>query len=159
MEVGSALILPLSSRRSFNNPAHTCVFFVSLVNVVQRARGFEKLNLGGCIKITDSLLKFFAVSSLNLTHLSLFQCSQVSDVGFRSLLALYHLVHLDLHGCVRLTDDSLRLLSSENKAIDSQDCYYLPNLGVLDIGACHRLTNLEVQHLRERRMSIQINFC
>jgi len=78
----------------------------------------ERLNLGGCFRLTDAAATALATYCPNLTHLSLFQCFKLSDRGLNLLIQkLPNLQHLDLHGCMALTGSILRTLT-EIHAVD-----------------------------------------
>lgn len=131
-----------------------------------RLRGLQELDLCGCNRITDVSL-MYAFRFLELRHLNLSLCQQITHIGISDLAAnnpsietlkmsnchnitddgvvcfvkgLSRLKHLDLQGCSQLTDISLA-------AIEKNCC----SLKYLDISQCSGMT-LEGSESIERRL-------
>ena len=109
------------------------------------ARGLprlEKLNLGGCFRLTDAAVRSLCritsdhpaavpedEGAVQLTHLSLFQCTHLSDASV-ALLAQHMptLQHLDVHSCSALTDASLQSVYSRRQVAPSTPLMPVPAL-------------------------------
>lgn len=108
----------------------------------------QRLNLGGCYRITNSGLSLITDSPFKLTHLSIFQCFHINDDALLALLTKQdELQHLDVHSCVAVTDALLQFLSNPNNA---------PKLQSLDIGSCRLITVDQVAALRAARPELQL---
>jgi hypothetical protein len=111
----------------------------------------ERLNLGGCYRITDSGIAKL-VSKLNkLSHLTLCQLPHISDASIWEVVThLPALEELDLHGCPSLTQDSISsLIASQSR---------LTKLQVLDIGGCSDIPEDAVNLLRSHYKNLNVTF-
>jgi hypothetical protein len=116
-----------------------------------------------------------------LSHLSLFQCSRLTDASV-ALLAVHlpALQHLDLHSCAALTDRALEVLAQRTTQKDEEAAQYqwpsaslddddlpsassdaaaefaLPQLLSLDVGSCRKMTAAGVAALKQARPSLII---
>ncbi|KDR09426.1 F-box/LRR-repeat protein 14-like [Zootermopsis nevadensis] len=129
---------------------------------IVRLKGLQELDLRGCNRITDVSLKY-AFSFLELRHLNLSLCQQVTDTGISDLASknpsietlimikchnitdsgmikfvtnLSRLKHLELQGCSQLTDASLTAIG--------QRC---SNLKYLDISYCSGMSLEGSEHM------------
>ena len=78
----------------------------------------ERLNVGGCYRVTDGGVAALVagVGVKALTHLSMFQCFNVTDVGVMGVVERAEaLVHLDLHSCVAVTGRVLEMVGTRRK--------------------------------------------
>jgi hypothetical protein len=111
------------------------------------AHSLEKLNLGGCFRLTDKAVRILcqveeevhsspSVSPAStpapslpskLTHLSLFQCQNLTDASvFLIASRLPSLKHLDMHSCAALTDRSLDAIVQREDVVTTHSLFMQP---------------------------------
>jgi hypothetical protein len=149
--------------------------------LIARCRQLEKLNLGGCFKLTDAGVAALcsSESESKLTHVSLFQCTHLTDASVQQLadrLPMLH--HLDIHSCAALTDASLAYLMEAQSAteipplqsLDDEDAdavpssssrpssivYRLAHLQSIDVGSCRKITTETVARMKQTRPEVAI---
>lgn len=102
----------------------------------------QRLNVGGCYRLTDRGLVALATTS-QLTHLSVFQCFNLTDRGVIAVMNVLPLEFLDLHSCVGLTGMCLTAIRPSG-------------LKFLDIGSCRNISGDDVNALKQRIPELNI---
>lgn len=105
--------------------------------IQNRAENIKQLHFNHTLIDGNTLQLISQIENLHLTHLSLRQCDQLTNDGFRSLLRVQpDLTHLDLSFCARITDPTVMEISEK-----------LINLKSLKIRRCRALTDVSVKML------------
>ena len=157
----------------------------SLGRIGTRCRNLERLDLGGCTKITNSGLLLLASRTLpllSLTNLNLRSCWQVTDNGISALagagtsshaLPLHTLV---LQDCQKLSDESLRYISEGLRSLQYLNlsfCASITDSGMkclarmatlkeLNLRFCDNISDIGVSYLSEGSIglhTLDVSFC
>lgn len=127
--------------------------------IKNRAEKIKELNFNSTLIDGNTLELLSEIEELNLSHLNLRQCDQLTNDGFISLIKVQpHLIHLDLTLSVRITDPSLMMICEtlkELKVLKLRHCRSLtdvsvkmiadlPQLEVLDISECEFITSAAI---------------
>lgn len=158
---------------------------LSLEKIAQTLKNLESLELGGCCNVTNAGLLYISWGLKKLKRLDLRSCWQITDQGIGHLAGLYHsqiggnlaLEHLGLQDCQRLSDESLRHVSTglgqSLKSINLSFCVSITDSGMkhlakigslrdLDLRACDNVTEIGMAYLAEggsKISSLDISFC
>ncbi|KAK9060223.1 hypothetical protein SSX86_020927 [Deinandra increscens subsp. villosa] len=98
--------------------------------------GIHNLNLEECCLITDLGLEYLAVGDLKkcLQHLNLSKCDRISDNGVIHLKQMVGLTHLNLSKCgVHVTDAGIAALLSQLTNIEILDLSWLINVADISL--------------------------
>ena len=125
--------------------------------VARMLKDLKVLILNYSVSFTDEGVSELCGGCTGLQHMSLYGCTQLTDVGVSSLSDLKTLTRLNVGHCPRLTDRCIAALSaatqlkelnlSENKNISDTGISYiasLTQLQVLDLTNCGRLTDASI---------------
>jgi hypothetical protein len=84
----------------------------------------------------DTQLIYYVFHKLNnLSHLNLYNCSNITDTGLLHISKLSNLLHLNLSCCYNITDTGLLHIST------------LSNLQLLNLCSCYNITDIGLLHI------------
>lgn len=120
----------------------------------RKCPNIQELDLAGCSSVTNQGLKDVATNLRHLRKLNLRSCRQITDAGIGYLAkAKSHKDHcgiedLTLQDCQKLTDESLSLLSKDNKVLSSLNlsfCVSITDTGLKSLSRIRTLKSLNVR--------------
>lgn len=155
----------------------------ALNKIAENLRNLELLELGGCSNITNLGLYWIAGGLKRLKKLDLRSCWIISDQGIAHLAGLTSetlgnpaLELLGLQDCQRLSDESLRHISTGFKNLQSINLSFcicitdsglkylakMPSLRELNLRSCDNISDIGMAYLAEggsKILSLDVAFC
>ncbi|MCJ1432266.1 SCF ubiquitin ligase complex subunit [Xylographa pallens] len=120
----------------------------SLVTLAENCKYLKRLKLNKCTMVTDESIEAFARRCPSMLEIDLQDCRFITDHSVTSLmLGGRQLRELRLASCSNITDDAFLQLPSHLR---------YDSLRILDLTACHQLTDLAVERIIEGAPRLRI---
>jgi len=102
----------------------------SIKSIIESSRELRILYLAGCTGVSDDVIYAVSNSCKNLQSLHLNLCQNISDGAIMTLVKCQKLSVLEIHGCSSLTDNCVMAISNGFKSLqelDLKNCVKITN--------------------------------